>query len=100
MENKRRFKAAIAGKDYTIVGNRSATHLTQVVELVNQQLQQLGELAPGMSVEDRSILMAINAVSDQLVKEQRIVELEEEVQRLSHRQKLSPSTQSVPFTRK
>ena len=82
MENKRRFRATIAGKEYTIVGNRSATHLNQVVELVNQQLDQLTELAPMMSQADRAVLMAVNAVSDQLVKEQRIAELEAELARL------------------
>ena len=82
MENKRRFRAVIEGTEYTIVGNRSATHLNQVVELVNSQLAQLAELAPDMSARDRAILMSVNALSDQLVKEQRIAELEAQLQSL------------------
>ncbi|UUX34616.1 cell division protein ZapA [Fundicoccus culcitae] len=78
MDEKRRFKAEIAGKQYTIVGNRSAEHLNTVVDIVNQQLEQLGELDDNLNYADRSILMAINAISDQLVKECRIVELEKE----------------------
>ena len=76
MDGKKRFKAKIAGKDYTIVGTLSATHLNTVVDLVNQQIEQLTELAPDLTNADRSILMAVNAVSDQLVKEKRIIELE------------------------
>lgn len=103
LENKRRFRATIAGKDYTIVGNRSATHLNQVVELVNQQLGHLAELAPAMSVADRAILMSVNAISDQLVKEQKIAELEQRIVQLEqavpskHKQTSKPE---IPFSRK
>lgn len=79
MDSKKRFKAQIAGKDYTIVGSLSATHLNTVVDLVNQQIEQLTELAPELSDADRCVLMAVNAVSDQLVKEKRIIELEAEL---------------------
>lgn len=82
MDEKRRFKATIAGKDYTIVGNRSATHLNTVVDLVNRQLEQLAELAPTLSVADRCVLMSVNAISDQLVKEQSIVDLEKRLELL------------------
>lgn len=102
MEGKRRYKAVIAGKPYTIVGSRSTQHLNAVTELVNQQLRQLEELAPELSVADRCVLMALNAVSDQLVKEQTIVELEEQIKRLKQadRGTGSKSTEQVPFTRK
>lgn len=82
MDGKKRFKARIADKDYTIVGTLSATHLNTVVDLVNQQIEQLTELAPDLTNADRSILMAVNAVSDQLVKEKRIIELEAELAEL------------------
>lgn len=82
MDSKKRFKAQIAGKDYTIVGSLSATHLNTVVDLVNQQIEQLTELAPELSNADRCVLMAVNAVSDQLVKEKKIIELEAELAKL------------------
>lgn len=82
MERNLRFKAKIAGKEYTIVGQKSALHLNSVVDIVNNQLQQLTELTPELSNEDRSILMSINAISDQLIKEQQILELEEEIEQL------------------
>lgn len=93
MDEKRRFRATIAGKTYTIIGNRSATHLNAVVELVNQQLEQLAQLSPDLSLEDRCVLMAVNAVSDQLLKEQELLCLEQSMASQSN------SELKVPFER-
>lgn len=82
MNEKRRFKAEIMGKSYTILGQQSAEHLEAVVAIVNQQLQELQELAPNLSREDHSILMAINAVSDQVQKEMQLQALEEQLKQL------------------
>ncbi len=79
MSNNKRFKAMIDNRQYTIVGDKSSQHMTAVIELVNQQLEQLKEIAPELSVVDRSVLMAVNAISDQLSKEQQIIELEEKI---------------------
>lgn len=65
---RRRFKAVIDGQSYTIVGNRSEPHMQAVTELMNKQLAQLKKLAPDMSKEEASILLAFNAISDQLEK--------------------------------
>lgn len=65
---RRRFKAVIDGQSYTIVGNRSEAHMRAVTELMNKQLAQLKKLAPDMSKEEASILLAFNAISDQLEK--------------------------------
>ena len=35
MEEKRRFKAEIAGKSYTIVGKQSAQHMEAVLSLIH-----------------------------------------------------------------
>ncbi|WP_246147742.1 cell division protein ZapA [Secundilactobacillus folii] len=64
--SRRRFKAVIDGKSYTIVGNRSEAHMRAVTSLMNQQLAQLKKLAPDMSKEETAILLAFNAISDQL----------------------------------
>lgn len=63
---RRRFKAVIDGKNYTIVGNRTEAHMQAVSDLMNKQLAQLKKLAPDMSREEASILLAFNAISDQL----------------------------------
>lgn len=62
----RRYKAKIADKEFTVVGEESAVHMKLVTDTVNQRLEDLSELAPNLSLEDRAILLAINAVSDQI----------------------------------
>lgn len=99
MDEKRRVKVTIAGRPYTIVGSRSDQHLNAVVELVNTQLNQLNDLAPELSIADRSILMAINAVSDQLVKENRIMELEAELEALKGSKQEKAST-DIPYRKR
>lgn len=97
MDEKRRFNVTIAGRPYTIVGSRSEQHMEAVVELVNTQLSQLSELAPNLSIMDHSILMAVNAISDQLIKEAKIMELEEEVEHLKNETKTSKNNHSIPY---
>lgn len=104
MTSKQRFKATIDGKQYIIVSDHSNEHILAVVDIINQQLNQLKELDPGLSKEDRSILMAINAVSDQLVKEDQIASLEEDLDTLTSpgntRETDTPRVQAkVPFER-
>ncbi|MFC6207407.1 MULTISPECIES: cell division protein ZapA [Levilactobacillus] len=65
-EETHRFKAVIAGKSYTIVGQATDEHMRAVTELLNDQYKQLKELSPKISKEDAAILMAFNAISDQL----------------------------------
>lgn len=78
-DSKRRFKTIIAGKTYTIVGNKSADHLTAVSGLVNKQLDQIKEAAPMLGAEERGILVAVNAVSDQITKQVEIEELKAKI---------------------
>lgn len=66
MESVKRYKANINGKEFTVVGTESAVHMKLVTDTVNQRLKDLQELAPQLSDEDRAILLAINAVSDQI----------------------------------
>ncbi|KRN18428.1 cell division protein ZapA [Secundilactobacillus similis] len=65
---RRRFKAVVDGQTYTIVGSRSEAHMRAVTTLMNQQLNQLKQLAPSMTKEEAAILLAFNAISDQLEK--------------------------------
>lgn len=65
-EQKRRYKAEIAGKTYTIIGPGTPAHFAAVTALLNQQLDQLHRLAPTLTTEDAAVLLAFNAVSDQV----------------------------------
>jgi cell division protein ZapA len=76
-EEKRRFKAEIAGKSYTIIGPGSTAHFQATTELLNQQLTQIQQLAPDLSLQDAAVLLAFNALSDQ-VKAKVAQQLEED----------------------
>lgn len=65
-EEKRRFKAVIGDKAYTIIGPGSEQHFLTVTKLLNERLDQVKKLAPGLTAEEQAILVAFNAVSDQV----------------------------------
>ncbi|OJG83122.1 cell division protein ZapA [Enterococcus ratti] len=76
---KTRYKAVIAGQTYTIIGRETKHHMDIVTNLINEQLIELKELSPQIDNEQAAILIAVNALSDQLKKQERNLELEEEV---------------------
>ena len=65
-EEKRRFKAVIGDKTYTIIGPGSEQHFITVTKLLNERLEQVKTLAPDLSAEEKAILVAFNSVSDQV----------------------------------
>lgn len=79
---KTRYKAVIANQTYTIIGRETKHHMDIVTKLINEQLAELKQLSPQMDNEQAAILMAVNALSDQLKKQERILELEEETAEL------------------
>lgn len=79
---KTRYKAVIANQTYTIIGRETKHHMDIVTKLINEQLAELKQLSPQMDNEQAAILMAVNALSDQLKKQERILELEEEIAEL------------------
>lgn len=62
----------IGGKNYTLVGKGSDEHLQAVSDLLNEQLKQLRQLMPNISDEQRSILVAFNAISKQFELEEQL----------------------------
>ncbi|HBL2329222.1 TPA: cell division protein ZapA [Enterococcus faecium] len=79
---KTRYKAVIANQTYTIIGRETKHHMDIVTKLINEQLAELKQLSPQMDNEQAAILMSVNALSDQLKKQERILELEEETAEL------------------
>ena len=79
-QKKQRYRANIAGKTYTILGTKSHQHI--VIKLLNEQWNELSEVAKECSNEEKAILLAINAVSLQLEKQEQLMMLEEENQQL------------------
>lgn len=80
---KRRVKAKIQGEEYTIVSDKSAAHVELVAETINRQLEELDSLSTTLSKEHQAILMAVNAVSDQIESQTKMIELEEKIKQLT-----------------
>jgi len=81
-EQKKRYKAVIANQSYTIIGRESKEHMDMVTRLVNDQLLEIMQLSPQTDQEQASILLAINAVSDQLKKQEKLWVLQKKVDEL------------------
>jgi cell division protein ZapA len=63
---KARFEAQILGKTYTLTAEQEQAHMKAVVDLANQQLKQMMDLSPDLTTEQAAVLLALNALSDQL----------------------------------
>ena len=86
---KRRVKVTIDEKDYTIISNKSATHIKLVAETINKQLKELNELSSNLSKEEQAILIAVNAISDQIDYQHQMIQLEEKLNKLKKNEKRS-----------
>ncbi|MBO0450892.1 cell division protein ZapA [Enterococcus sp. AZ135] len=73
-----RYKAIVAGQTYTIIGQESKQHMDMVTALVNEQLNEIMSLSPEITQEKATMLLAINAVSDQLKKQEALMKLEKQ----------------------
>lgn len=74
---RKRVKVVIDGKEYTIIGTKSAAHIKLVAKTINDQLADLDAMSNKLSTEERAILMAVNAVSDQIDSYEKMIKLEE-----------------------
>ncbi|MTD38793.1 cell division protein ZapA [Erwinia sp. CPCC 100877] len=84
-QEKTRYKAVIADHSYTIIGQETKQHMDLVTKLVNEQLAEIKHISPQTDDEQASVLLAINAISDQLKKQEKVLKLEQEVAELKKR---------------
>lgn len=82
---KTRYKAVIDNQTYTIIGTESKRHMDLVTKLVNEQLDEIREMSPDINNEQAAILLAVNAISDQLNKQGEVLKLEKEIRELKQR---------------
>ncbi|MFZ1540957.1 MAG: cell division protein ZapA [Enterococcus aquimarinus] len=78
-KSKIRYKAVIANQSYTIIGQETSQHMDRVTRLVNEQLQEIRQMAPQTSQEEAAILLAVNAISDQLKKQEELLTIREKM---------------------
>lgn len=80
LNNKKRFKTMLNGKTYTLIGSSSDEHMESVSKLLNDELTKLKKQVNNISTEDAAILLAFNAISDQLDKELELEKLKNKVE--------------------
>lgn len=81
-DDKRRFKTTIAGRNYTILAKKPEMHLKTVSELVNGKIKQIKEAIPTLDVEQQSVLVTINAISETIEKQEEIEHLKNIINKL------------------
>lgn len=69
---KHRYKATIGDRTFTIIGNQDDIHMSIVEDLLNEQLELIKEKSPGIDDESAAILLAVNAVSQQVLMQEEI----------------------------
>lgn len=77
--NRKRVKVVIDGREYTIIGEKSAAHIELVAKTINNQLTDLDSLSNNLSREEQAILMAVNAVSNQIESHKQMIQLENKI---------------------
>lgn len=67
-----RYKAKIGSRAFTIIGKQDDVHMSIVEELLNEQLELIKEKSPDIDDESAAILLAVNAVSQQVLMQEKI----------------------------
>ena len=81
-KGKIRYKTTIAGRPYTIIGARPEEHMRSVSKMVDEQMQQIESLSKGLDPERRAILVAVNAISDQIEMKIKLTTLQKQIEEL------------------
>lgn len=63
---KRRFHGTLLDQAIVVTSSKDQAHMEAVFDLANQQLAELKKLDPRLTDQQRLMLLAINALSDQL----------------------------------
>jgi cell division protein ZapA len=69
---KHRYKAKIGNRTFTIIGNQDDLHMSLVEDILNEQLELIKEKSPGIDDESAAILLAVNAVSQQVLMQEKL----------------------------
>lgn len=99
-QKKQRYRAAIAGKTYTIIGKKSHQHMHSVIQLLNTQWDELSQVMTTSTDTEKAILLAVNAVSIQLDKQMEIEKLKQEIEHLKKSQLRVHKRQSIASEKK
>ena len=71
-DKQERLKVELDGHVYNFVGRSSLANMKAAARLLKRQLSQIKRLSPDISDESASVLLAYNAISNQLKLQDRL----------------------------
>ena len=78
-QQKLRVTVEICGQTYTMVGEETKEHMTQVANQVDEQMQLIRQMNPALDRTKLAVLTAVNTVNQQMKLELQIKQLQEEL---------------------
>ncbi|MBS7577645.1 MULTISPECIES: cell division protein ZapA [unclassified Enterococcus] len=82
MSNKKRFKSLVDGKPYVLITTANDQLLRTATDIVNEKFQQIKEHAPQTSREDVAVLLSLQVVAEQVLRENELEKIKQEVNQL------------------
>ncbi|MDV6378131.1 cell division protein ZapA [Sporosarcina sp. GW1-11] len=81
-KNRSRVTVEIYGQTYTIVGTETSGHVRYVASLVDERMREISKHNRHLDSKKIAVLTAVNSVNDYLKLEERVKQLEEELENL------------------
>lgn len=81
-QQKLRVTVEICGQTYTMVGEETKEHMTQVANQVDEQMQLIRQMNPALDRTKLAVLTAVNTVNQQMKLELQMKQLQEELKQL------------------
>jgi len=70
---KNKIKVSIGSRTYTIVGDDSPEHIVSVGQIVDENVKDLAQSYPSLSISDRAVLAAVNVADDFLKTKEKLM---------------------------
>lgn len=83
MSNKKRFKALVDGKPYILITTANDQLLRTATDIVNEKFQQIKEHAPQTSREDVAVLLSLQVVAEQILREDELEKAQKTIEQLN-----------------
>lgn len=75
MSNKKRFKSFVDGKPYVLISDASDQMLRLATDIVNDKFKLINENVPNSSREDRAVLLSLQVICEQIIREDKLDKL-------------------------
>lgn len=82
MSNKKRFKSLVDGKPYVLITTANDQLLRTATDIVNEKFQQIKAHVPQTSREDVAVLLSLQVIAEQVLRENELEKTKQEVNQL------------------